>query len=189
MTANARPIRGVYYTRSDLSDAVNGYQFTNADRNAYIHYATNINMSFTLKAIEDHDTYRTVHFGCNNKFTINRARLSTPGADGLKISPNHDIAARLELYSVDYVSQTLLGDSPVVIEFSKFNEWEDFKLSFISRKAIAANEDYTFICGDSKLYVDDYNLQTAYVGQTFGLVLEMEIDTAGMIIDYSGRIV
>lgn len=189
MTVNAKQIRGVYYMRSDLSDAVNGYQFTNADRNAYIHYATNINMLFTLKAIEDHDNYRTVHFGHNNKFTINRARLSTPGADGLKISPNQDLAARLELYSVDYLTKSLLGDSPVIIEFSKFNEWEDIKLSFISRKAIESNEDYTFICGDSKLYVDDYNLQSAYVGETFGMVLEMEIDTAGMIIDYSGSIV
>jgi hypothetical protein len=40
----------------------------------------------------------------------------------------------------------------------------------------------------TKLFIDDYNVQDEYIGQTFGAVLEMLVDTAG-VLDNGGVIV
>lgn len=188
MTAYARPIRGNYIIEGDLTSLINGYQFTGTDRDANIIHSTGYFLLWELKAIEDRYNYRTAHFVANNKIKIKRARLSTPGAVGLRAAVNRP-SSIVSLSSCDDVPQSL-GDPPIVLKFSRFNEWEDFDLTFMSDKAISAGMNGFYLeVSDLRLWIDDYNIQTAYVGETFGLILEMEIDTAGMVIDYDGGIV
>lgn len=190
MTAYAKPIRGNYIIEGDLTSLLNGYQFTGTDRNVNIIHSTGYGLLWELKAIEDRYNYRTAHFVANNKLKIKRARLSTPGAVGLRAAVDRS-AAIVSLNSCDGLGVwQSLGDPPIVLKFSRFNEWEDFDIGFLSEKAISAGfKQYYLEVSDLRLWIDDYNIQTAYIGETFGLSLEIEIDTAGMLIDYSGEVV
>lgn len=192
MTVNAKPIRGNYVIEGDLSSLLNGYQFTGTDRDVDITNGSGLGLFWNLKAIEDRFSYRTAHFVANNKVKIKRARLNTPGAVGLRSGVSSTIAARVIIDSSGGPGNDWnpIGDPSIVLRFSKFNEWENFDLTFLSENAEDEGLDqFYFMINELRLWIDDYNIQTAYVGETFGLILEMEIDTAGMVIDYDGEIV
>lgn len=192
MTVNAKPIRGNYVIEGDLTSLLNGYQFTGTDRDADIVNGGGLGLLWNLKAIEDRYLYRTVHFVANNKVKIKRARLTTPGAVGLRSGASATQAAMVIIDSSNGPGGgwNPIGDPSVVLRFSKFNEWENFDLTFLSEEAEGEGLDqFYFMINELRLWIDDYNIQSAYVGETFGLILEMEIDTAGMVIDYDGEIV
>lgn len=192
MTVNAKPIRGNYVIEGDLTSLLNGYQFTGTDRDADIVNGSGLGLFWSLKAIEDRYLYRTAHFVANNKVKIKRARLNTPGAVGLRSGVSAGIAASVIIDSSGgpLNDWNPIGDPSIVLRFSKFNEWENFDLTFLSEEAEGEGLDQIyFMINELRLWIDDYNIQSAYVGETFGLILEMEIDTAGMVIDYDGEIV
>lgn len=191
MTANAKSIRGNYVIEGDLTSLLNGYQFTGTDRDVNIVNGRGFGLLWNLKAIEDRYLYRTAHFVANNKVKIKRARLSTPGAVGLRAGVGEQIAARVILDSARGLGDwNPIGDPSIMLRFSRLNEWENFDITFLSEEAEGEGLDqFYFMINDLRLWIDDYNIQRAYIGETFGLVLEMEIDTAGMVIDYDGEIV
>jgi hypothetical protein len=47
---------------------------------------------------------------------------------------------------------------------------------------LSINKDYT------KFFIDDYNIQDDYIGQNFTAVLELLVDTAG-VLDNAGGVV
>lgn len=192
MTVNAKPIRGNYVIEGDLTSLLNGYQFTGTDRDVDIVNGSGLGLFWNLKAIEDRYLYRTAHFVANNKVKIKRARLNTPGAVGLRSGVSAGIAASVIIDSSGgpLNDWNPIGDPSIVLRFSKFNEWENFDLTFLSEEAEEEGLDQIyFMINELRLWIDDYNIQSAYIGETFGLILEMEIDTAGMVIDYDGEIV
>ena len=130
---------------------------------------------------------------------IKRVRLVSAGAPGLQrneqaAAANFILAARALDENLNY--QTL--DS-VVIKIGNWNEWQnvDFDLrpskTACNFSASQINQhkpvDLFALYQNSGFHCDDYNLQAAYIGETFTPVLELEIETAGMVETYQYNII
>lgn len=183
-------IKGVYTISKDVSDVTAGFTFTGADRNTVLH-AVGITGLWNLKDIEDRYNYRTVHPSANNAVNVLKARLRCVGAECLRAAMDYETAARVDFGFYDDSSLSNdTGDIPQIIFFHNFNVWEDVKIKWTFPKAVESGLRYVYI-GVNEIYmwIDDYNVQTAYVGETFKVYLDLVIDTAGMLIDYSQEVV
>lgn len=168
------------------------YEFTNNDRAADIGSAFDCNLDFTQKDSFSADSYNDLRkFLSNNKLLIKRARITTPGAPELQPSPGK-YAARLLLlsYADDGNGGTVNGNG-LLLKIDHFNEWQDFNLWFENYDIASVDGSYKFYMQSTTwaLHVDDYNLQTAYEGESLYAFLELEIDTAGLLIPGSNRLV
>lgn len=122
---------------------------------------------------------------------VKRVRLVSAGAPGLQRTEQHAaaafvLAARALDESLSY--KTL---DTCVIKILNWNEWADVNLKLrpfktqvnFSDSQITQHKpvDLFALYQNSGFYCDDYNLQAAYVGETFTPVLEIEIETGGMV--------
>ena len=123
---------------------------------------------------------------------IKRVRLVSAGAPGLQ-RPELHRAANFNL-SVDAADENGIYTNldSVIIKIDNWNEWNNvnhdlrpFKTYFtFTDSQINQHKPVTLFARymNSEFYCDDYNLQAAYIGQTFTPYLEMEIEsTAGMV--------
>lgn len=179
-------IKGKYTLRAGLSPIVNGYTFTNNDRSAELAAAADFMITLSCDDI-DRPINKVVSLISNNRLNILRARLLTSGAPGLQPALNSSIAASILI--IGRATNDVAGDSVGGFSFGldHFGEWQDVGVSFVPSKV---NDNYYLSIDHtySKIFFDDYNLQNAYIGQTFNVYLEMLIDTAG-VFDNSGDIV
>lgn len=179
-------IAGIYTISAPLNAQ---YTLTGADRNAA--FSINapdapLNLSCTSCG---YASYVAAMYDTSVK--IKRARLVSAGAPGLQrneqaAAGSFVLAARALDENLNY--QTL--DS-VVIKFGNWNEWQnvDFDLrpykTACNFSASQINQhkpvDLFALYQNSGFHCDDYNLQAAYIGETFTPVLELEIETAGMV--------
>lgn len=179
-------IKGQYIVRANIDNIVNGYTFTNVDRNASL----SASADFMLNLICD-DIARPLNTNIslisNNKLYVKKVKITTHGAAGLQPSINASVASKIYLKgrALNDVSAEDLGG--FLFSVDNFNEWQDVNLEFVPKKV---NDNYYLMCEHtySKIWFDDYNIQENYEGQTFKLFLEMMIDTAG-VLDYNGGIV
>lgn len=122
---------------------------------------------------------------------IKRVRIVSAGAPGLQRPELHRAANfNLSVASADENGIYTNLDS-VIIKIDNWNERSDvnhalrpFKTHFNFTDAqVNQHKPVTLFARymNSEFYLDDYNLQSAYVGQTFTPYLEMEIETAGMV--------
>lgn len=179
-------IKGKYTLRAGLSPIVNGYTFTNNDRSAELAAADNFMLTLSCDDI-DRPINKVVSLISNNRLNVLRARLLTSGAPGLQPALNSSVAASVLI--IGRATNDVAGDSVGGFSFGldHFGEWQDVGISFVPFKV---NDNY-YLSVDhtySKIFFDDYNIQNEYVGQTFNLFLELEIDTAG-VLDNNGDIV
>lgn len=186
-------IKGNYIISFDLGQVVTGnsFTFTNSDRNTHLPYGTGITGLWYLKDIEDRYNYRTVHFNSQNAINVKRARLRTAGAEGLRpaVSSIYAAIVQFRLFR-DLALSDPLPDNDQIINFTKYNEWENVDLSWTTPNAVDENtKAYHLGFRAVDLGFDDFNLQASYVGESFNPFIDLEIDTAGMIIDYSGEVV
>ena len=183
---NPQRIKGQYILRASIDDVVNSYQFTGADRNAELSASSDFMLLLKCADI-DRPVNTSVSLVSNNALNIKAARILTNGAAGLRAAVNSQIAATLTIVgraSNDVASEALGG---FTFGLDLFNEWQDVSIKYLPKKV---NDNY-FLSIDknyTKLFIDDYNVQDEYIGQTFGAVLEMLIDTAG-VLDNGGVVV
>lgn len=183
---NPHKIKGTYTLRASLADIVNGYQFTGADRNAELAPASDFML--LLKCDEINRPLNTaVSLISNNVLNVKAARIVTSGAPGLRTALNSSVAALFTVVgrALNDITSDSLGSFTFGVDF--FNEWENLNIKFIPEKVndnYYLSLDHTF----SKFFIDDYNIQDDYVGQTFNATLELLIDTAG-VLDNAGEIV
>ncbi len=179
-------IKGTYILRASLDAVVNSYQFTGNDRNAELAAAADTMLNLRCADI-DRPINTLVSLISNNALNIKSARLLTPGAAGLRPALNSQTAAIFTVVgrAADDISAESVGGFTFGVDL--FNEWQDVNIKFIPKKV---NNNYYLSIDKSytKLFVDDYNIQDDYLGQTFGAVLEMLVDTAG-VLDNAGVIV
>ena len=179
-------IKGIYNVRAPLSPIVNGYTFTGANRNVGLSPSGEFMLNLTCDDIpRPNDT--NISLISNNKLFIRKVKLVTNGARGLLPSVNFSRAGTLFLNARsenDITSDNLGG---FLFSVDNFNEWQDVGIEFLPEKK---NENYYLSVNDfySRIWFDDYNIQAAYIGQTFNLFIEMMIDTSG-VLDYNGGIV
>lgn len=124
-----------------------------------------------------------ISFIKNNKLKIKRGIIYTFGAEGLragfKDTVDRNIAALINLTAV---RQNQLSDDfgQIELEFPKYNEWIDFNFDFLVNQNIDTDFYYFKIASYSYLTIDDYNIKTNYIGQSFVPRMVLEIESAGV---------
>lgn len=179
-------IKGKYILRAGLSSIVNGYAFTNADRNAELSATDDFMLTLSCDDI-DRPINTAVSLISENRLNVLAARILTSGAPGLQPAANSSKAASILLVGRadnDITSESLGG---FTFGLDYYNEWQDVGVTFLPKKV---NDNYYLSIDKnySKLTLDDYNLQSAYEGETFSAYLELLVDTAG-VLDNGGNVV
>lgn len=175
------------------------YTFNGNDRDAEFD-AGNQNVILSTKCLNIFAGTGYAKFRYNAAIKIRRARLVSRGAE--EIAPPLDP----DKYCGDFVlcvAQYLDGSGKDLdsarFKFTRWNEWTDLNailrpyatkadtwegssLSQLKPVSLKLNYQNALFC------VDDYNIQDAYINQVMNTALEMQIDTAGIIDSYSGRI-
>lgn len=172
-------ILGHYILRASLDGFFTSYNFTSNDRYAEVVGSADDELQFKLSF----DSYggsilTNVKFLTQAKLKINRVRVLTPGCPGLQPSPGKS-AAVLFLRSNDGTD----GGRKIFLEIPKFNEWCEIDLEYETFEDLKENYywlDIEYSNGSTKLNIDDYNIQAAYIGQPLKTVLEIEVDTVGL---------
>jgi len=181
-----KKIKGQYILRASIDDVVNSYQFTGAERNAEL--SASADFMLLLKCADiDRPVNTAVSLVSNNMLNIKAARIITNGAAGLRAALTSQIAATLTIIgrATNSTSAESLGGFTFGLDM--FNEWQDVNVRFLPK---VVNDNY-YLSVDhayTKMFVDDYNVQDDYLGQTFGATLEMLVDTAG-VLDNGGVLV
>ena len=181
-----KPIKGKYILRAGLSSIVNGYAFTNAARNAELSATDDFMLTLSCDDI-DRPINTAVSLISENRLNVLAARILTSGAPGLQPAANSSKAATILLVGRadnDITSESLGG---FTFGLDYYNEWQDVGVTFLPKKV---NDNYYLSVDNnySKLTLDDYNLQSAYEGETFSAYLELLVDTAG-VLDNGGNVV
>lgn len=168
------------------------YEFTNNDRAADVGSAFECKLDFIQKDSISADSYNEQRkFLSKNKLLIKRARIVTPGAPELQPSPGEYAASILLLSYADDGNGGTVNGNGIQLKIDHFNEWQEFNVWFENFDIASGDGTYKFLSPVAKwnLNVDDYNLQTAYEGAELYAFLELEIDTAGLIIPGTNRLV
>ena len=186
-------IQGHYYIQAPLfiggdPDQRDLYTYTNANRNGSVSFAQDCNLSFIQLDNAKPLNYGDVRaFITQGRLLIKRARIFTPGSPGI-CPAQGSRAARLIMLSYRNIDGVDVSGDGFEIKFDYYNEWQNLNYIFENYKFQQDNPtaDYYLlkIPGQSPAYmtVDDYNLQSAYKGETLRAFLELEIDCgAGML--------
>ena len=170
-------IYGNYIIQSNLTDNFPVYKFTGNDRNAN-RSPNNPNVNFNCNNVGSNNS---IYFITQNKIYIKRARLLTPGCEKLRAGLNAKAAALV--FSAIEKDGVLDNHNSFTLEFSRFNEWENFNFFYepYFGKILKTEEcSFRLALPPSGFNIDDYNIQSAYIGQPLSLWLEIEIDTNGL---------
>lgn len=170
-------IYGTYIICSNLTANFPVYNFTGKNRNA--------NMSPTVPTVNficsSVGSNVDVNFITQNKIYIKRARLLTPGCEKLRAGLNSSAAALV--FSAIEKDGVIDNNHSFTLNFKRFNEWENFNFFYepYFGKILKTEEcSFRLALPPSGFNIDDYNIQSAYIGQPLSLFLEMEIDTNGI---------
>lgn len=172
-----KQIYGNYIVQSNLTANFPVYNLTGNNRNANL-TPTSPTVNFSCNSV---GANVQVNFITQNKIFINRARLLTPGCEGLRSGLNSRAASLF--FSAIEKDGVLDNNHYFCLEFSRFNEWEKFNFFYEPYfDGILKTEECNFKLAlpPSGYDIDDYNIQSAYIGQPLSLWLEMEIDTNGL---------
>lgn len=172
-------VQGLYRIYANLKDGNNAdlYTFTNADRAAEVNFTQDTQLDFSQidSVVTPGGTLRK--FVKNYQLNIIRGRILTPGAPGLQPAKGR-IAANISLQATNDDAES---GNVLKLIFPVFNEWVNFGIPFESF-GLSTNSYYFKLryAAPSFLTVDDYNLQSAYEGETLNAALELEVDTSGL---------
>lgn len=173
-------IQGNYIINFPMKEFTQSFTFAGNNRHTYLNPSSTVQPAvYWSSGSENHN----IKFLTNNVLKIKRAKIVTLGAEGLRagfyMGNTNGYAAAIQLIAAR--SGVTTDDfGKLFLKFLKFNEWTDFNYNF---KCENLNEDsYNFnLSVSSVLCVDDYNIQSKYIGETFFPILVLDIDTAGII--------
>ena len=162
--------------------ALDIYEYQNAGSNQVINFTERCILSFTPNAGA---TLDPVLFDPSKTLVIKRARIVTPGSVGLGAA-NGKKCAVLYMLTAQGLGEPMyfVGDY-FALQFSAYNEWTEMNIRLDSSHissgdslgmAIEASHDGNA----SYLTVDDYNLQSVYVGKKLQAWLELEVESDGL---------
>ena len=133
-----------------------------------------------------------------NLCTIKRARLIPSGAYGARPGPV-SMAARLNIAVVAGIDGKKIdntdGDTltTFALYFENWDEWTEFNINVEPFKTEIDWDEYLHdvekkpcsfkILEHAQFFsIDDYNIQSAYIGQDIYPIIDFEIDTAGIVL-------
>ena len=178
----ANKVLGRYLLVGDLGGA---YELTGANRDAEM--ALNEHDQINLLSVNNNGA-RNVYLCANVKTRILRARLRSPQGPGINSAKPTAGAivisfcailggqdGELDAYKITIPTWGDWFDVNIDIEpYKTPYNWTDGQI--LQHKPVGA-----FIGNNSVLKVDDFNVQDDFIGQTVGAVLDLEIETAGVI--------
>ena len=174
-------IQGSYLIELDLSNFSQNFTFQGNNRNTFLNPVGGTYQP-AIKVMSTYNFDRTVTLIKDNVIKIKRGKIVTFGADGLRggYDPNGIINNIAEIsLTIAELNNLVNSYGAFDLRFNRYNEWEDFNAEILPNQD--APSKYVFnVSVLSYLSVDDYNIQTAYLGQGFKSKLVLDIDTAGL---------
>lgn len=178
-------VAGRYNCNAEIKNSE--YTFTGTDRDASFS-PTGDNQRLILSCSQNPLIYLPRQYDTGfiygTKVFVKKARVISRGAPGLRTTRN--TAAEIELF-IRTFSGDIITDSKGLY-FVNWNEWINVNAVFdcwldpLVDDGSNKNAFLSFGVEHTRTYfaVDDYNIQSAYIGQKFFPELELEIETAGM---------
>lgn len=177
-------ISGIYNCFFKVDDAE--YTFTGNDRNASF-YPTGSDAKVFMRCSENPLSFfpRQYDTGLiySHDVTIKRARLISRGAPG--IVTKAETAGEIEIYIKTFDGDLVMDRRGIT--FVNWNEWTDVNLTIpcydpdnIDKTLKNAFLSFVIDRAKTSFYVDDYNIQSAYIGQKFTPEIQLELYAAGL---------
>lgn len=144
-----------------------------------------VSIALEFKCVTEKSASQSVVFIKQNKMFIKRGRVITGGAEGLRTGITNMFAAEITIQ--DFGGGVGVQNSQYVnLKFPHFNEWTEFNIAF--EPYLRKNDENDVIDLHiahlvTGIYYDDFNIQSAYEGEEISLFIELEIDTAGILIN------
>lgn len=162
------------------------YQFTGNNRNVSVSAVNDLDISGASCSQQVKFSSVSVRPKYDNIFTIKRARILSTGAAGLR-APEGGLACLISFGLIDEDDSTLI--SRLFLRIKEWNEWEDINVDLRPFETVHTFTDeeklksLSYRIGQvvTKFYIDDYNIQSAYIGQYVTPVLNLDVETAGMV--------
>ena len=153
------------------------YEYANAGRAVAVTFSALCPLAFTPNGGA---TLGEVSFDKTKVLKIKRARIKTPGSIGLGAG-NGEKCATLYLATGTFGSPISTA-AAFAMQFSAFNEWEDMNLSVDSTAFALSSYKMAITTTDgdglySTFTIDDYNMQSSYVGEKLTAYLEIEVES------------
>lgn len=114
-----------------------------------------------------------INFFTKNKIHLKAIRITTPGGTGLR-----SLVGRCALITL-YVKDTSQEQAFKVIEIAKYNEWQECD-EYLEPYKFTNDQKFDLKIGYAKFNIDDFNIQSKYIGEKVYFYVELEIETAGL---------
>lgn len=187
--AQAKQIQGKYFLQADIPAS---YTLTGENRAGTM--GVNDITELVVDSINAPAVSNRVVFPVENVVTIKRVRLVANGGPGIQGGVNHYAGQFIiSMATTDADNNVIKFDScPVIIP--NWGEWYDINMVLRPFKRTGGNTSAEFVgmaiekTLDSlaMFYVDDFNIQDDFIGQGVTPILQMEIETAGLVCQSNG---
>lgn len=158
---------------------------TIANNNRSKGVGASVSIPLYFKCISQKSASQTIEFIKDNKIIIKRGRVITGGAEGLRTGITNMFAAEITLQ--DFGGGVGAQNKQYVnLKFPHFNEWTEFNIVFEPYLRTNDENDIVelhIVPPVTDIHYDDFNIQSAYEGEGITLFIELEIDTAGVMIN------
>lgn len=177
-------IQGKYDIFAYIPNA--SYTFTGNDRNATFGIS-DFSGELDLRCLNCPTTQNAkVSVPVENDVTIKRVRMWPCGAYGLQNSPLKMAAGMALLMGRGDSSDFKIYDYTALV-VPNWGEWFNVNLKISPYRRIDNDDSYNYIgfaidADETEFSLDDFNIQSDFIGQVVTPALEMEIETAGLAI-------
>lgn len=186
----AQEIQGKYLLYCFITNS--SYTLTGADR-AGNFGITGTAQELDVEAISANNANPAIVCNIENLLTIKRIKIEANGGPGIQAGVNH-FAAKFDLMlGRDDGNGNFVVYDKRKVNIPNWGEWFDLNLTLKPWKKLYNDSTFNFLAfsidpATAAFYVDDFNIQSDYVGQGITPILYMEAETAGIYIKSTGDI-
>lgn len=185
----SQEIQGKYFLFSHINNV--SYTLTGNDRAANFGI-TGGQSELLVKAITANDSNAAVVCNIENDFIIKRVKLEANGGPGIQTGVNH-FAAQFDLQLAREDNGNFIRYDQRKVNIPNWGEWYDLNLVLRPYKKIDNDSQFDFLGfsidpATCSFYVDDYNIQSDYIGQGITPHLFMEVEAPGLYLRSNGKI-
>ena len=187
--AQAKQIQGKYFLQADIPTS---YSLTGENRSASM--GLNDITELIVLSINAPGVSNRVYFPVEHVVTIKRVRIVANGGPGIQGGVNHFAGQFILSMARDdgEGNVTKFDECPVIIP--NWGEWYDINMILrpYNRTGGDTSAEFVGMAIEKTLdslamfYIDDYNIQDDFVGQGITPILQMEIETAGLVCSSNG---
>ena len=189
--ADVKKIQGNYFCQANVTAS---YTLTGANRQAGFDI-TGDKQQLLCRCINAPIVNAAVVFPVEHIVNIRRIRLIANGGQGIQAAINHNAAEfLLAAMRTDADSNLIVYDRcPVIIP--NWGEWFAINMELSPFKRLDDEVDFDYVglgiektgIPQSMFNVDDYNIQDDYVNQGITPVLQMGLETSGLVCQTNGQ--